>query len=79
MPVKNSNSKISAHSDLATNLLLILKPNNCIINCPLCQKGQLHFNYVLEDGLLEKYVIINQKSQKFPRNCLSKWRAGRII
>ena len=38
LPVKNSNSKISAHPDLATQLLQIHIPNT--FNSRLCQKGQ---------------------------------------
>ena len=47
MPVQNSNFKISARPDLATNLLQILLP--ATINCLVCQKGQYRFNSVLED------------------------------
>ena len=38
MPVQNSNFKISARPDLATNLLQILKA--ATINSLVCQKGQ---------------------------------------
>ena len=38
MPVQNSNFKISARPDLATNLLQILIP--ATINSLVCQKGQ---------------------------------------
>ena len=38
MPVQNSNLKISARPDLATNLLQILIP--ATINSLVCQKGQ---------------------------------------
>ena len=38
MPVQNSNSKISAHPDLASNLHQIPKPN--IFNSLLCHKRQ---------------------------------------
>ena len=37
-PVENSNFKISALPDLATNLLPMLIP--ATINCLVCQKGQ---------------------------------------
>ena len=53
MPVQNSNFKISPCPDLATNLLQILIP--ATINSQVCQRGNLHFSYVLEDGLLGKY------------------------
>ena len=38
MPVQNSNFKISARPDLATNLLQIIIP--ATINSLVCQKGQ---------------------------------------
>ena len=57
MSVQNSNFKISARPDLATNLLQILIPATS--NSLVCQKkGNLHFSYVLEGGLLEKYLVI---------------------
>ena len=37
MPVQNSNTKISAHPDLATQLLQVLIP--AIFDSLLCQKG----------------------------------------
>ena len=37
MPVQNSNTKISARPDLATQLLQFLKPTR--FDKPLCQKG----------------------------------------
>ena len=52
MPVQNSNFKNSANPDLATNLLQILIPGT--IYSLVCQKGNVHFCYVLEDGLLGK-------------------------
>ena len=61
MPVQNSNFKISARPDLATDLFQILIPTT--MNCLVCQKGNIHFNYVVEDGLLGKYLVITpQKS-----------------
>ena len=38
MPVQNSNFKMFARPDLATNLLQILIP--ATFNSPVCQKGQ---------------------------------------
>ena len=74
MPVQNNNFKISARPDLATDLLQILIP--AISNRLVCQKGQFHFSYVLEDGLLEKYLVITTQKSKLKnlhRNfCLSK-------
>ena len=74
MPVQNSNSKISAHPDLATQLLQILIPT--ILNSLLCQKGQFTLQPALEDGLLEKYLVIAPRKSKLEilhRNfCLSK-------
>ena len=61
MPVQNSNSKMFARPDLATNLLSILIPTR--YNSLLCQKGNLHFSYVLKDDLLGKYLVVTPKSQ----------------
>ena len=54
MPVQNSNSKISARSDLATNLLQILIPT--IFNSLLCQKEQFILQLCPEVGLLSKLL-----------------------
>ena len=62
MSAQNSNFKISARPDFATNLLQILVP--AIINSLVCQKGNLHFSYVLEDGLLGKYLVITPQKSK---------------
>ena len=74
MPVKNSNFKISARLDLTTNLLQILIPATS--NSLVFQKGNLHFSYVLEDGLLGKYLVITTQKSKFKilywNFCLSK-------
>ena len=59
MPVQNSNFKIYARPDLATNLLQILVPAK--VNSLVCQKDNLHFSYVLEDGLLGNYWVITVK------------------
>ena len=48
MPVQNSDSQISTHPNLATNLLYILIPTSS--NSLLCQNSLVHFNFVLEDG-----------------------------
>ena len=57
MPVQNSYFKISARPDLATYLLQILIP--ATFNSLVCQKGQFTLLlYVLEDGLLGKYLVI---------------------
>ena len=70
MPVQNSNFKISARPDLATNLLQILIP--ATFNSLVYQKGQ----FTLEDGLLERYLFITPLKSKLKilqRNvCLSK-------
>ena len=55
MPAQNSNSKISAHPDLATQLIQILIPTTLIVYC--IEKGNLHFSHLLEDGLLAKSQI----------------------
>ena len=72
--MKNSNFKIYARPDLATNLLQILIP--ATINSLVCQKGNMHFSYVLDDGLLGKYMVIAPQKSKLKnllRNfCLSK-------
>ena len=62
MCVQKSNLKISAHPDLATNLLQILIPTT--FNSLLCQKANLHFSSVLKNGLLGKYLIITPKKSK---------------
>ena len=81
MPVQNSNFKISARPDLAINLLQILIP--ATINSLVCQKGNLHFSYVIEDGLLGKYLVITTQKSKlknFQRNfCLSKQEVFRKL
>ena len=72
LPVQNSNLKISARPHLATNLLQILMP--ATYNSIVCQKGQ--FTFQLEDGLLEKYLVVTPQKSKLKnlhRNfCLSK-------
>ena len=53
MPDQNSNSKISARPDLATQLRQILIPtifNKLIAYC--VEKGNSHFSHVFEVGLL---------------------------
>ena len=79
MPVQNSSFKISARPDLATYLLQILIPSNSLV----CQKGNLHFSYVLEHGFLVKYLVIaSQKSElkNLLRNvCLSKQEVFRKL
>ena len=60
---KKSNSKMSAHPDLAANLLQILIPTT--FSSPLCQKGQFTVQlHVLEDGLLGNYLVITLKKSK---------------
>ena len=74
IPVQNSYFKISARPDLATYLLQILIP--ATYNSLVCQKGNLHFSYVLEDGLLRKYLVITPQKSKMKNHhrkfCLSK-------
>ena len=60
--VLNRNFKISAHPDLATQLLQVHIPNTSIIL--LCQKGNIDFSHVCEDGLLGKYLVITPKKFK---------------
>ena len=76
MPVQNTNIKISARPDLATNLLHILTKIRLELIAYCVKKGTFHFNHVLEDGLLGKYFVITPLKSKLkilPRNfCLSK-------
>ena len=76
MPVQKSNLKIFARPDLDTYLLQILIPAITVNSFKCVKKGNLHFNYDLEDGLLGKYlVIIPQKSllkNHHGNFCLSK-------
>ena len=58
MPVQNSNSKIVACPDLATQLLQILI-YKLYLKAYCVKKGNLHFSHVLEDDLL----VITPKSQ----------------
>ena len=73
MPVQNSNFKISARPDLATYLFQILK--SATFNSLVCQIGNLHFSYVLEDSLLGKYLVITPQKSKLKNHhrnfCLS--------
>ena len=69
MSAKNSNSKISAYPDLAYNLLQILIQLHLIVFC--VKKSNLHFSYVLKDGLLGKYLLITPKKFKI-KNSLKK-------
>ena len=67
MPVQNSNSKISACPNSATNLLQILKPTT--FNSCMCQKGQFTLQsqkmVCLEDiQLFPPNVKIENSSQK---------------
>ena len=58
MCVQNSNFKISAHPDLATNLLQILIPatfNNLSVLKRANYTSAIH---VLEGGLLKTYLVI---------------------
>ena len=93
MPVQIRHSEISAHPDLATNVLQIVIPTT--LNSLLCQKGQitLPFSHVLEDGSFRKYLVINPKKSKLkilhrnfacPKrrssdNCLSERQAGWVL
>ena len=81
MPVKNSNFKNFARPDLATYLLQILVPDTC--NSFVCQKGNLHFSSVLEDGLLGKYLVITHRKSKLKNHhrkfCLSKQEVFRKL
>ena len=51
MPVWNSNLKVSAHLDLATQLLQILI-YQLHLNVYCVKKGNLHFSHHLKDVLL---------------------------
>ena len=92
MPVQNSNLKISARPDLATNLLQILIP--ATFNSPLCQKGQFtlqlcprrwfvrkifcyyHPKVKIEKSTLETFACPNRW---FLGNYLSKRQARRVV
>ena len=82
MPVQNSNFKVSAHPDLTTDLLQILIPP-AISNSKWVKKGNLHFSYVLEDGLLGKYLVITTQKSKLKNLhrifCLSKQEVFRKL
>ena len=81
MPVQNSNFKISSRPDLATNLLQIFIPATC--NGLVCQKSNIHFSYVLEDGLIGKYLVITPQKSKLKNhqrnNCLSLQEVFRTL
>ena len=81
MPVQNSKFKISARPDLATDLLQILIP--ATINSLVYQKGNLHFSYVLEDGLLGKCLVITPRKSKLKNHhrkyCLSEQEVFRKL
>ena len=64
MPVQNSNFKISARPDLATNLLQILVPATF---SSIVYQDNLHFSYVLEDGLLGGYLVITPQKTKLKK------------
>ena len=74
MPFQKTNFNISAHPDLATQLLQILIPTR--FYSFFDKKGNLHFSHVLEDGLLRKDFVINPKKSKLKilhgNVCLSK-------
>ena len=88
MPVQNINLKMFIRPDLATYLLQILIPTTFIV-AQCVKKGNLHFSYVLEDGILGKYLVITpQKSKlknhhksfsRFSGNYLSKRQVGRVL
>ena len=65
MPVQNSIFKISAHPDLATNLLTILIP--ATFNSLLCQKGQFTLYLCPRRWLVRKifsYYTLKVKIEK---------------
>ena len=66
MPVQNCNSKISAHPDLATQLLQTRY--QLILFAFFVKRGNLHFSHILENNL----VITRQKVkiEIFSWNCL---------
>ena len=66
---------VLARPDIATNLLQTLIP--ATINSLKCvKKGNLHFSYVLEDGLLGKYLVITPRKSELKNHhrkfCLSE-------
>ena len=91
IPVQNSNSKISACPDLATDLLQILTLTT--FNSILCQKCQFTLQLCPERLCFGKCLVITPKKSKFPieifacpkrrfsGNCLSfnKGQAGRVL
>ena len=83
MPVQNSNFKISAHPDLAFQLLQILYIYQLHIRAYCIKKVNLHFSYILKDGLLGMYLVITPTKTKLKilyRNvCLSQTEVFRKL
>ena len=57
MPVRNSNSKISAHPDLVNSYIYFKSLYQQHLTAQCVKKGNLHFSHVPEDDLLEVYII----------------------
>ena len=71
MPVQNSNFKISARPDLATNLLQILIP--ATINSLVCQKGQFTLQLCPRRWFVRKIFGYYTNEKNYHRTfCLSK-------
>ena len=65
MPAQNSNFKISARPDLATNLLQIIIP--ATFNSLVCYKGQFTLQLCLRSWLVRKifgYYLLKVKIEK---------------
>ena len=82
MPVQNSNFKTCACPDLASQLLLLSPYQLHLIACCV-KKGNLHISHVIEDGLLETYLVDTLKKSKLKilhRNfCVSKKQVFRKL
>ena len=91
MPVQNSNFKISARPDLATNQLQILIP--ATINSLVCQKGQFTLQLCPRVWFVKTIWLLHPESQNwkitinffacpnrwFLGNYLSKRQVGRVL
>ena len=66
MPVQNSNFKISARPDLATNLLQILIP--ATINSLVCQKGQFTLQLCHRRWFVSKIFGYNNSKVKIEKS-----------
>ena len=83
MHVQNSNSKISAHPDLANQLgQILIYQLHLVAYC--VKKFDLHFNHVLGNVLSEKSLVITPMKSKLNIlhtriSCLPKRKVSRIL